>query len=543
MTSFLGRFNRRPRSRGRCARKRVRRSAVLLTLLSLPVACGNDTEPRPGQESPPTEDRPTADSIRFLTAGTLTLAPSDEARLEVVVEPAGVHTVRFALLPDRPNEKPNDGSLDRAEVLTDESGRASVLLTAPSAPSAFAVRASVDEVDARLPVSVSDKGYARLQLAPSYQGARAIDSWVASIRAGTTCSELGGFPPPDGALVATSSGDEGPLVHNVPVGPVIAVGVRAGQYAYGCANVTDLANEEERVVAIQVADRPLVLGGTLALDLGVDETTKEWTAVLEGAITESLAAFRGESTDDAALLLSEMETQIGSATARDEFANYRITGNFDSIVLDALATPTQLRGRASAWLTEGASTLDAPDTFRGELDLSGSSGLFVLKSAGGVEADSSGFLGSATWTAQADLSDTIVLGGALLFQPTRWVTALADSAASGEYPDATGVASALAELLDCKTIGGELVDAAGGELYSGCNADCAEGLCEAALVSAWARAGNASSLLKSLNVGVTGAAEVDDEARPVALDGTWVGTLAGPASAVGGVATATTPEP
>lgn len=484
-----------------------------------------------------------ATSLTFVPALTVTLKPGESRAVNVVAGPPSHYTVRFALVPDRADAEPNDASLDRSEVVTDDNGIASVVITAPSKPTTFTLRASIDDsLEASVPVSVSDKGFGSVIVEPRYAGSRVVDSWVASVRVGSACSDLTGFPPPDGALSASTAAEDSPKISSIPVGLVAAVGVRAGKFAYGCTNVENLETDEERVIRVDVADRPMNLdSSTLAMTLEVDTNTQEWSTLLETAIGSALDGFRGETANDVELLLGAMSAQITSTTARADFDATRLDADFDALTAERLA-PSALRDAASRWLAAGASDVSKNGALEGELELDGSSALFTLTAAGGVPTTSSGFLGSSTWTAFSDPGDTLVLGGKLMFQAERWVVALAEAPAIAEHASAPSAPEALAEIAECDALGADLT-AAAGEIYAGCGAACAEKLCQKALVSLWTRAQDGWSELTTLSVGVTGGAEVDDEARPRALAGTWVGTLGdGATSMVGGRALGIAPS-
>lgn len=507
-------------------------AGALLLLGSLLGGCGASDMDDPGLGGPGPSDEAT--SLAFVPGGVLKLLPLERAELGLAAGPPGHYTVRFALLPDRPNSDPNDASLDRAEILTDARGVGTVALTAPSMPSTFAVRASIGELEARLAVAVSDKGYGTVIAEPVYHGVRTVEQWVASVRIGSSCADLVGFPPPDGALVATSDAAHAPRIDSIPVGPIASVSVRSGQFAYGCTNLPDLGTDEVRKVHVDVVDRPMQLEGELALRLDFDDAQPAWTTLLDTAVQDALGGFRDDAPDDVTLLLDGMQEL---STQPSAFEENRSVHDFDSVV--AAVLPGQhLYQHAQSWLTGGLTPLGP---LEGELEFRSSSALFRLVRAAGVPTADSGFLGSSTWSAFADPADTLVLGGLLGFQVTRWVVALADAPALTQFPGAADAAEALVLLADCQLIGANLAAAAGGEVSPGCDGACAERLCEAALVAAWSRAADANGGLTRLAVGVTGKALVDENARPLSLSGSWLGTLTGATSAVGGKAEGTPP--
>lgn len=488
------------------------------------------------------EEPDSATSLTFVPGDVLRLLPLEQVELSVAAGPPGQYPVRFALLPDRPNAAPNDASLNRAETVTDSRGVATISLTAPSTPSTFTVRAAIGELESHLPVSVS-RGYGEIVAEPVYVGTRTIEQWVASVRIGSSCGDLVGFPPPDGALVAKSDPDELPVLENVPVGAIASVSVRSGQFAYGCTNVPDLGADESRTVRVEVADRPMQLDGELPLSLSFDEPGPEWEALLENAMADGLSAFRNGAANDAEMLLDDMgqlipapDPEVPDMPPADVFADNRTTLDFDGVLATLFEDQDiALRDRVQTWMRAGVESLGP---LQGELELRSSSALFRLLSAAGVPAGESGFIGTATWSAFADPGDTLVLGGSLRFDAIHWVTSLADAPARVQFQEAADTAEALILAAECSLIASTLATEAGGEIYPGCDAPCGANLCEAALVTAWTRASDAGGELTRLSIALTGIAQVDDDAVPRGLEGTWLGTLAGPSSAVGGAARA-----
>lgn len=529
-----------PRRAGRAGAPGQRpwsRLAVASFAPLLMAACGEDDPALPPVDEGTSGQEAT--SLTFVPGGVLKLLPLEPVDLNVAAAPPARYRVRFALLADAPDAGPNDASLNRAEVLTDTRGVATVTLTAPSTPSTFTVRATIGDLEARLPVSVSDQGYATIVAQPSYGGVRTIETWVASVRIGSTCADWAGFPSQDSALVATSPHNETPTIEAVPVGPIAAVSVRSGQFAYGCTNVPDLTTDEVRTVPVEVLDRPLQLDGELDLSLFLDEQQEEWSALLSNAVSESLSAFRNGSADDVWMLLEDMQTL--DENVREVFGEQGENAETYYAEIRPNLGEATLTNQARAWLEAGIENLGP---LEGALELRSSSATFRLVSASGVPADESGFLGTSTWSAFADPGDTLVLGGLLRFQATRWVVALANGPALEKFPAAGDAAEALVWVADCPLIADKLTTAAGGGvLYPGCDSTCVQHLCEAAIVAAWVRAADAGGDLTRLAIGLTGTAQVDDEARPVSLNGSWLGTLAGPSSAVGGRAVGTSSQP
>jgi hypothetical protein len=179
-------------------------------------------------------------------------------------------------------------------------------ICAPSIASTFRLRATIkDGPSAEIGVAVSDKGFGTLRVAPLYDGHRVPEEWTASVKAGTTCADIAAALPdvPEGALEATSGPDEPVLLHSAPVGPNLAVVLRAGRSIWGCTDVADLQAGATRDVEVTVKDGPIDLAAT-SLDVTLTFTpTGDVQALLVGT-----TACGGRSYDgsEAAALLDAM---------------------------------------------------------------------------------------------------------------------------------------------------------------------------------------------------------------------------------------------
>src|SRR5690606_33988670 len=146
----------------------------------------------------------------------------------------------------------------------------------------------------------------------------------------------------------------------------------------------------------------------------------------------------------AQMLLDDMKALIADPGAVAEFDGNVETYDFPAVVGANLGEAT-LTDQARTWLESG---VEALEPLLGELELRNSSASFRLIAAGGVPAEESGCLGTSTWSAFADPGDTLVLGGPLRFQATRWVVALANAPALQQFPAASDAAEALVLVAD-----------------------------------------------------------------------------------------------
>jgi hypothetical protein len=513
------------------SRRSLTTSALVVSVVSLAAAgCGGGNDASAGSAgsggSGGSAGAPAGPSaIAFSDQDALQLVPGQSHSLTVVATPPGAYTVRFSLLGDY-----KDASVDRSEVDTDSSGRAEVLLTAPSSATTFSVRAAIGEtVAAKLAVSVSASGFATLQVAPSYQGDRSVSYWVASVRTGAKCSELSGDLTSDGDLKGTAPNGQVPQVSSVPVGPALAVTLRGGYSIAGCLDVAKVNAGEINALEIQVNDLPMQLADTdLELSLGLDPPKGDIGAVLGQAAV--LSAFGAGTNSDAQALLDSMQAATPDTGASTAFGMSRKAEGWDATVASLLGDPKAIHKALAPWLTEAASSFTGTKTLEGRLHAAGKSAGhadFELEKVAGVDASLAGLAPTtlASWSAEPD--DTVLLGTTFFFIPSRVLAALATPPAIAAEPGASNVPEALSLAVDCASVATALTQ--NGDVYPGCDAACTEKLCTAGLASLWETAANASletGAMALLSVAATGAASVDDNAAPLGFSGTWLGALA-----------------
>ena len=171
-------------------------------------------------------------TVAFTHEGTLALTPGQVVEISITTSPPDFYEVSFFFLGDSLN-----ASVDRTTVVADSAGRAALLLRAPDLATTFSLRASIKDgpsIDAA--ISVSDEGFGTIAVIPDYSGPREVTKWTASVVARTTCKAIADELPgePDGALPATAAFvdeptiDEVPRIDNAPVGPNLAITLRAG---------------------------------------------------------------------------------------------------------------------------------------------------------------------------------------------------------------------------------------------------------------------------------------------------------------------------
>jgi len=480
-------------------------------------------------------------SLAFEPSATLALAPGEQRTLRVVAKPAAEYHIRFALIGEA-----DDAALDLSEVDSNAQGIAEVGLTAPTTSATFRVRASVGTSEsAEAAVSVSAGGFVTLVVHPDYSGKRLKwgDRWVASVRAGTDCASLTGTPPPDGDLKATSEVAQNlffkdPQIDLVPVGPALAVTVRAGHFAGGCVDVPPLVAGQPITVTVPVADRPMQLDQTdLGVELGIDTSSPEWAQTISTTINTTADAMVGGAVDDVVALLDGMHTALGQSAAATAFSQARSKDGWDSLLYSVLGTGAShvIRTPVKGWLASGAAAFGGSATFVGHLDGKGQApgkANLTLSSVAGLPPESVGSPSDlAAVSFSGDPGDTVLLGAQLSWMPSLLVTSLALAPAQQDVPTAATVPEALANQVDCTAIGSALAGTGSNptEAYPGCDAACAAALCGNGLVVVWDRAQKSSAVkveAATLDISATGVVDsMDDVARPTHFDGSWVGKL------------------
>jgi hypothetical protein len=517
---------------------------TVLALLSSVPACSSSNDANGPTDSNRGDSPPATTHSGVVVAfsqESLVLDPGESRDLAVTVMPAGSYDVRLALTGDA-----GDAFVDRSVVSTADDGTAHFTLTAPSLSSTFAVRATAGVATASLPVS-SGLGFTTLAVIPLYTGERRVDAWIATVSTDGSCGNTPGVPPTDGFRVSEPSAF--PRITDVPVGTPLRVTLRAGHFAGGCTDVRGLLLPVESHVAVEVTDRPLQLGGVhLDVAFGFDGDNG-WTTAWAPVLDKMMDRFAPGGTD-AKSLLDAMQTAATGNKNGAAFASSRQTNEWDTRIApatDGLLGIGGLSSRLRRWLDAGVGTsastnlrgtLSAENTANGKAKLS-------FGTVGSATATKASFPSSIDVTWSSTVDDRVLFGGKLEFAPSALAAALTEEPATAEEKAATTVPAALAAVA-CHDVATSLVASSSttGVAYSGCDADCAESLCEVALSTMWNRVVDTKETRATLELTANGqVTSVSDGASPEAFDGSWVGTtlLGGRTARVSGAATGSKP--
>ncbi|HEX4339628.1 MAG TPA: hypothetical protein VH062_27160 [Polyangiaceae bacterium] len=473
----------------------------------------------------------------------LVFSPGVAQEVSVAIDPPAVYVVRFSLFGDA-----EDAYLDKSEAETGRDGMTSVMLTPPSSPVVFKVRASAAGASTELAASAASMR-TTLQVIPAYAGQRTISKWIATVDTNSACNLLGSIPPPDGPLTGEGGPNDTISVPNVPLGAPLQVTVRAGQFAGGCTQVPAFALGDRRPISVIVTDRPLQMNGVkIAVTLGIDQSTawKSAWSTLSTAMTTSAVA---GSPSDAGALLDAMTVATPYLT-QDAFVYGRGLHEWDDRVEDLLSAgpgSAAIRDSLTRWLATGlpALTKAAISGTLTSAQLSLGAASLAVTSVGGATPADAGFSTTVPLTWSSAAADQVLFGASAVWQPSHVAGALAALAAAREVRASTGVVDALSKTLSCADIGSALARDAADVPFLSCDAACLASRCETALTAMWKKALATAATRVALHVAASGSASIDDSAHPVGFSGSWVGdvSLGGVATQVTGSANGQSPTP
>lgn len=465
-----------------------------------------------------------ATAVEFDAGEELTLVAGQTASIVVRVQPPGRHTVRFALL-----GKAQDAFLSQNLFETEEDGVATTQLTVLGAAADFVVRAAAGRVEGDLHVVTLEANEAGLRVTAEYDGRRDPERWVASVHPGQTCAEVAGIPFRDGPVSASSRFRTVELDH-VPADVPLAVVIRGDQVAGGCRGVDPLLANTQTDIEIEVLDRPMEIADLeLEMAFGV-EAAAELNPALEELAFRAASTFTGEGTDLAAVL------DAMSARADDQlaFEEARADRGWVAVIGGALSQEllsTGLRAKAQGLMRRGLWQLYDARAFVGVLTAPGAGvGELALGSVMGLSPSEVGFEPENAASVAAERDDFLRIGTTLSWRPTPLLTAAADVAAREENLAFESAADAIAEEFGCDQVAGLLTDAGvvPGFAYPGCAEACMQSLCETAIDDLWSRVEGSELPVVPWQVSGAARAEVDADARPGRIEGTWAGSLTVP---------------
>jgi hypothetical protein len=485
------------------------------------LGCSPSSDAEPTAWKPPKIQEPET-SIDFDYIGMLTVGLREEHTLKVVVDPPQHQEVNFVLLGD-----PLDATLDHAVVVTNDEGRASVTLRTPNQSTKFYVRTWIMQGPAdELNVAAVGDGFAPVEIVPIYKGDRLITDWTASIVTRATCADVSPLLPNEvnGAIPGHGFVGDPLIVEKVPVGPTLAVTVRAGEFAWGCTDAHDLVVGQTMKVKVNVIDKPIDVGATnLDVTFNLEPDPGAYAALLQSTSALMSEAFVPKGFDPGTALLDAIASRVPESMM-STFADARMLGGWDTVVTNHLGLqPVSVHDALQAWLLTGL--VDEPSQFQATLkalpSVPGSATLSPLR-LGSVAAHDAGMPGMHLVDLTLDAGDVMHLGGGLYWLPSRYIGAVMTQKALQLMPDATTMADVLSALAACDVLGQTL----GG--FDTCDASCLAGLCHEALADRWEHALDASAYadgIGRINIAAAVTTTVDNTAVPTSFQGSWLGSI------------------
>ena len=471
--------------------------------------------------SPPVEMAPKTQLI-FTNEGPLSLGMREQATITVRTDPPSSDEVWFVLLGDS-----LDATLDRVAAPMDAEGAATVTMRAPNKATAYRLRAWIKNGPAaELPVTVNGDGFATLQVLPQYKGKRVVTTWTVSVLPRSTCEAVAPLLPEDAPadIVKSEPVDTPLLVEKAPVGPTLAVSVRAGHYAWGCATASGLIAGTTHTLKVNIIDKPVVVGKT-DLDVTLDFVPAQapFLSMMTAAGKSLLDRFAPKDVEMATVLLDEMAARVPEVDAA-LFAEARAASGWDTITKDHLAAqPMSLRATIEGFLQKG--TAAPPTQLAGRLTALTAVpgfGMFSPSRFGVVPAGEAGMPATHLVKIASEPGDNVSTSGEIFWLPTRYVGGACKSVALEGAPEGTTMGDALATLAGCTALGEALVG------FGTCDATCLAGLCQEALTTRWDAAQDGSAIegkIGLIQIFAAAGATVDDIAVPVSLQGSWLGSV------------------
>lgn len=493
-----------------------------------PSGDAESATPTTTRDQTPSEPKPTAPEDLEIELGPrdLEVDPGNSRDVTIQVTPEGVYEVMLSIIGNA-----YGAFLDTDRVETDENGQAVVRLTVPLEAPSFVVRATILDKNSELEVEVG-RALATVVVEPNYQGGRDVEQWIV-----TVSSDRKSCPDEDKYVAEGVPFERGEPIEfpDVPATGPVQVFARAKQYVSGCVADVSLIPGVRNVVSLSLSNRPVQLAG-LDMDVGLSfDRTPELEGALRTVAATMVNEFRLGSDSDSAALLEAMAVvygirapQEGRARLTDE-ANLR---SWSGIVRRHLSARSEAESPLAAtfeeWLTLGVDAVFTTQPFiagklisHAEPDAPLAS--LRLTAVGPLGPDEVNMDSAVQVVLSAAVDDSVSAGFSMSLRPSRLLGGLARTAAGVSALSETALA--FAEGIDCIALAEELAKPSltPEEPLPDCGLACLGQVCDDALVSMWALAEQADNQSRSLEVTVSGDAELDTAAKPAFFGGHWAG--------------------
>jgi hypothetical protein len=404
--------------------------------------------------------------------------------LEIVVVPPSSYPIDLALVGDS-----LDASLDKSTITTSKTGRGTVRVTAPSKPTTFSIRATVDgslSTEFNLAVVENSTGNATVNF--DYSGTRTPTKYVLSLYPSTFCNSITATTAPIRQLEVLPSGFPVTL-KDVPMEDSLAVKLDGDQLTSGCSMVSKTTGVQDFTVRVPLENLPVVLKDA-KLDVAISPSSDGAVLMNElRVLGEKLLVAYQANSHDLIALLDEMGNSALSAT-KAEFVSVRASSSWDTQVKSDYASvggESLLRSQLNEMFSPTISNIGASHAFELSLSLQPSaqqSPFVTYVRIAGLNPET--FVDSIQWSLSrnVDAYDRLSWSTDIRYLPAKMLQFAIDNFRIKNVTTATNTYEAIATRFDCNGFAKKLDNTAvwSESTSRTCSVDCLTNLCRNALV-------------------------------------------------------------
>ncbi len=506
-------------------------STAACTALHGGTPAGTETNPPP--TSTADGGAPDVEAVDLQVASSV-MEPGETTKVTIQVSPPRVHQVQLALL-----DAQSDAYLGSSVLNTTLEGLAETHLTVVARNQAtITVLAQTGGMAARAKVDILERSVADLTVVPMYSGSRGFTTWQVLWGSDLDCDM--GYDDPAWERAVTfdrryeNDGFPEYEQRNVSARHPLAVLVKAERFASGCVAGVTLTPKTGNRVEVPISQRLADVSRlSFRVQMNVAAESEFWPTFLSPGseipyLSGLTAKFRGSSTSDVGALLDAM-AELNTNPDAERFRQVRTDAAWDALLATKLSpegAQSGLSSRIQRWLQQGATLLQMPDVFVGDLHVHdlGQRGELALATVAGQSPKACGMIVQHSASVSVDAQDMLRVGFRLGFLPSALFTCLADaSVAAASDAGVSNVLSALAVDFDCNVVANWMSDP-DGQLFESCDTQCGAALCVSALDHMWNRVRVQDLSGQFFEVNAAGKAVLSPDAAVTGVDASWAGT-------------------
>ncbi|HEY5960167.1 MAG TPA: hypothetical protein VIV60_26620 [Polyangiaceae bacterium] len=450
-----------------------------------------------------------------------------QGELTVRVAPPRNQVVTFSLVGNS-----LDASLETAKVATDALGVATVVLRAPSSTTTFNVRALVDRSTvAQAPVTIRTATTGTIDTSTKYNGSRKVAAYVVAVYPDADCTTANLNDKFPGRIVVKSTLQ--PIaVDSVPLGKPIAIIVEGDHVLRGCTAVRGVTDTAPVPVTVALENLPMNTDGvTLDLAMSTTDRLQALRDLLSSNLSDAVARL-SPSGNDLVDLLVAMETE-STGSLKQAFSLVRTNSDWDAHAVESYASvagETLLRRQLEEWLKQGVELLTRQPSLNVRLSLGprdSPTPRLGLLSLAGIDTSLNRLSPDRDLSVTTESDDRMNWSARLVFTTTAVYDVLALAAANQQRPGLADVPAQLANRFDCAAFANLLDQQANwGDSARACGPECLSALCERGISAMYHRVIELTYAVQAeIQLNASGQVQVDTNAVPVAMLGSWLGAL------------------